>query len=93
MDTLPFNASDTHVADKPPWSIARVETLYALPFNDLIYRAHGVHRQHFDANAVQLSTLLSVKRGSFLAGWCDLRHNTDHCLLADWRQKRRGEAS
>jgi biotin synthase len=63
MDTLPLNASDTHVADKPPWSIARVETLYALPFNDLIYRAHGVHRQHFDANAVQLSTLLSVKTG------------------------------
>jgi len=63
MDTLPLNASDTYVADKPPWSVAQVEALYALPFNDLIYRAHGVHRQHFDANAVQLSTLLSVKTG------------------------------
>jgi biotin synthase len=29
----------------------------------LIYRAHAVHREHFDPNAVQLSTLLSVKTG------------------------------
>jgi len=63
MDTLRLNASSTEVADKPRWSIAQVETLYGLPFNDLVYRAHGVHRQHFDANAVQLSTLLSVKTG------------------------------
>ena len=63
MDTLRLNASRTEVADKPRWSIAQVETLYDLPFNDLVYRAHGVHRQHFDANAVQLSTLLSVKTG------------------------------
>jgi len=63
MDTLPLNASDTEVADKPRWSIAQVEALYDLPFNDLLYRAHGLHREHFDANAVQLSTLLSVKTG------------------------------
>jgi biotin synthase len=63
MDTLRLNASSTEVADKPRWSIAQVETLYGSPFNDLVYRAHGVHRQHFDANAVQLSTLLSVKTG------------------------------
>ncbi len=63
MDTLPLNASGTEIADKPRWSIAQVEALYDLPFNDLVYRAHGVHREHFDANAVQLSTLLSVKTG------------------------------
>jgi len=34
-----------------------------LPFNDLLYRAQTVHRQHFDANTVQLSTLLSIKTG------------------------------
>ena len=45
------------------WTIAEVEDLYALPFNDLVYRAHVIHRQHFDANAVQLSTLLSIKTG------------------------------
>ncbi len=63
MDTIRLNASSPEVADNPRWSIAQVETLYDLPFNDLVYRAHGVHRQHFDANAVQLSTLLSVKTG------------------------------
>jgi len=42
---------------------AAIERLFALPLNDLLYRAHGVHRAHFDANAVQLSTLLSVKTG------------------------------
>jgi biotin synthase len=37
--------------------------LFEAPFNDLIYRAHEVHRRHFDPNAVQLSTLLSIKTG------------------------------
>jgi biotin synthase len=45
------------------WTLAEVEALYALPFNDLLYHAHGVHRQHFDPNAVQMSTLLSIKTG------------------------------
>jgi biotin synthase len=45
------------------WTVAEVEALYALPFNDLLYHAHGVHRRHFDANAVQMSTLLSIKTG------------------------------
>lgn len=63
MDTIPLNASGAEAADQIRWTPAQVEALYALPFNDLLYRAHGVHRQHFDANAVQLSTLLSVKTG------------------------------
>ena len=37
--------------------------LFELPFNDLIFRAQQVHREHFDANEVQLSTLLSIKTG------------------------------
>jgi biotin synthase len=37
--------------------------LYALPFNDLLHRAHTVHRAHFDPNRVQRSTLLSIKTG------------------------------
>jgi biotin synthase len=40
-----------------------IERLFDWPLNDLLYRAHGVHRAHFDPNAVQLSTLLSVKTG------------------------------
>ena len=45
------------------WPVAEIEALYELPFNDLIFRAMQVHREHFDANEVQLSTLLSIKTG------------------------------
>ncbi len=42
---------------------AEALALFALPFNDLIHRAHTVHRENFDPNAVQRSTLLSIKTG------------------------------
>ena len=45
------------------WSVAEAEDLFALPFNDLLYRAQTIHRAHFPANQVQLSTLLSIKTG------------------------------
>ena len=45
------------------WQPDDVQALFELPFNDLLYRAQGVHREHFDANKVQLSTLLSIKTG------------------------------
>jgi biotin synthase len=66
MDSIPHNAGAAPAADKtcaPRWSVDQVEALFNLPFNDLIYRAQGVHRGHFDPNAVQLSTLLSIKTG------------------------------
>jgi biotin synthase len=40
-----------------------VMALFELPFSELVFRAQGIHRQHFDPAAVQLSTLLSVKTG------------------------------
>jgi biotin synthase len=45
------------------WDRADVADLFALPFNDLLYAAQTVHRQRFDANQVQVSTLLSIKTG------------------------------
>jgi biotin synthase len=53
-------------------SIAEVEALFKLPFADMMFRAQQVHRQHFDPNAVQLSTLLSIKTGgcSEDCGYC-----------------------
>jgi len=45
------------------WSIEEIEGLFTLPFNDLMFRAQQAHRAHFDANEVQLSTLLSIKTG------------------------------
>jgi biotin synthase len=54
------------------WSVAEIEALFKLPFSDLLYRAQQVHREHFDPNAVQLSTLLSIKTGgcSEDCGYC-----------------------
>jgi biotin synthase len=46
------------------WTLAEVQALFELPFNDLLFRAHSVHRRHFDPNAVQISTLLSIKTGA-----------------------------
>ena len=45
------------------WTVAEVIALYELPLMDLIWRAQGVHRENFDPNAIQRSTLLSVKTG------------------------------
>jgi biotin synthase len=45
------------------WRVEEVAALFAAPFNDLLYAAHRVHRRNFDANAVQVSTLLSIKTG------------------------------
>jgi biotin synthase len=55
--------ADTSRAASAAWSVDAIEALYALPFNDLMHRAQTVHREHFDANAVQLSALLSIKTG------------------------------
>ncbi|WP_334057930.1 biotin synthase BioB [Alteromonas sp. S005] len=46
------------------WTKAEVEALFAMPFNDLLFDAQVVHRQHFNPNEVQVSTLLSIKTGA-----------------------------
>ena len=45
------------------WTREEAEALFALPFNELIFRAQNTHRQWFDPNEVQKSTLLSIKTG------------------------------
>ena len=45
------------------WTREEAEKIYNLPFMDLLYRAHTVHREHFDPNQVQKSKLLSIKTG------------------------------
>ena len=54
------------------WSADAVEALYELPFADLLFRAQETHRRHFDANAIQRSSLLSIKTGgcSEDCGYC-----------------------
>ncbi len=63
--------------------------LFVLPFNDLLLRAHTAHREHFDPNVVQRSTLLSIKTGGCPedCGYCPqaARYHTDveaHALLS-----------
>ncbi len=46
------------------WAIEEVQQLFALPFNDLLFKAHCIHRENFDPNQVQVSTLLSIKTGA-----------------------------
>ena len=46
------------------WTIADVNALFEMPFNDLLFKAQTIHRQYFDPNQVQVSTLLSIKTGA-----------------------------
>ena len=46
------------------WTLEEVRALFALPFSDLLFHAQRVHREHFDPNEVQISTLLSIKTGA-----------------------------
>ncbi|MGZ8241347.1 MAG: biotin synthase BioB, partial [Methylobacter sp.] len=46
------------------WHLDEVQDLFALPFSDLIYKAQTIHRENFDPNEVQVSSLLSIKTGS-----------------------------
>ena len=72
MKTVQSAHSSPSAEDNKSWTVAEVESLLKLPFADLLYRAQQVHREHFDPNAIQLSTLLSIKSGgcSEDCGYC-----------------------
>lgn len=80
------SASQQHaVPAGAEWSVDSVAALFELPFNDLLFRAQQVHRAHFDANTVQLSTLLSIKTGGCEedCGYCPQSAHHDTGLKAD----------
>jgi len=56
--------SDLLQAVRHDWTLAEIKTLFAKPFNDLLFQAQTTHRQYFDPNAVQISSLLSIKTGA-----------------------------
>jgi biotin synthase len=64
------------------WTLEQIQGLFALPFNDLLYRAQGVHRANFDPNQVQVSTLLSIKTGACSedCGYCSQSARYDTSL-------------
>ena len=46
------------------WTLEQAESIFNLPFNQIIYEAQTIHRKHFAPNKAQISTLLSIKTGS-----------------------------
>ena len=46
------------------WKIDEIKALFELPFNDLLFKAHSIHRETFDPNNVQVSSLLNIKTGA-----------------------------
>lgn len=69
MDKIQETNSETllsasYIKDRHNFTVEEVLNLFALPFNDLIFKATEIHRQFHNPNAVQISTLLSIKTGS-----------------------------
>ena len=69
------------VSTRHDWQLDEVQALYKLPFNDLLFKAHTIHRENFDPNEVQISSLLSIKTGSCSedCGYCpqSARYDSD----------------
>lgn len=63
------------------WQVDEVQALFSLPFNDLLFEAQSIHRENFDPNEVQISSLLSIKTGACAedCGYCpqSARYDTD----------------
>jgi biotin synthase len=74
IDTLKRRACQSHAEANTPnrWSVDEIVALFELPFSDLMHQAQTIHRTNFDPNAVQVSTLLSIKTGgcSEDCGYC-----------------------
>ncbi|MGH6641212.1 MAG: biotin synthase BioB [Bradyrhizobium sp.] len=65
--------STTAPAASPAWTSEAAWSLYQSPFNDLLFKAQSIHRQHFNPNRVQLSKLLNIKTGGCAedCGYCN----------------------
>jgi len=54
----------SHPKIRHDWQVDEVLALYGLPFNDLLFQAQTIHRENFNPNEIQVSSLLSIKTGS-----------------------------
>ncbi|MGG6893064.1 MULTISPECIES: biotin synthase BioB [Rhizobium] len=63
MQNAEATLGTTEHTEREKWTSEAARDLYELPFNDLLFRAHSVHRENFDPNLVQLSKLLNIKTG------------------------------
>lgn len=82
---MPENSLNTDQSLRHNWHVEEVEALYNLPFADLMYRAQTVHRENFDPNAVQVSTLLSIKTGGCAedCGYCPQSAHHESAVKAE----------
>ncbi|MDP5030833.1 MAG: biotin synthase BioB [Paraglaciecola sp.] len=60
----PNTTSDLSTSIRHDWTVDEVNALFTMAFNDLLFQAQTIHRQYFDPNKVQVSTLLSIKTGA-----------------------------
>ena len=59
------SAIENHLGSvRHDWSRSQIQYFFSMPFNDLLFYAQSVHRQNFDPNQVQVSTLCSIKTGA-----------------------------
>jgi biotin synthase len=63
MVMLKTEAVTEHGCIRDPWTLTSARALYDLPFNELLFRSHTVHRANFDPNRVELAKLLNIKTG------------------------------
>jgi biotin synthase len=65
-NNLPFDTSSSlkQVSIRHDWTIEEVNDFFVMPLSDLMFQAQTIHRQNFDPNQVQVSTLLSIKTGA-----------------------------
>jgi len=84
IDIRALTARCAEAAPRHDWSRTEIAALFALPFNDLVFLAQQVHRRHFDANEVQMSSLLSIKTGGCPedCGYCSQSAHFDTGLKA-----------
>ncbi|MEJ2621688.1 MAG: biotin synthase BioB [Candidatus Thiodiazotropha sp.] len=75
--------TDGHI--RHDWTADEIEALLDLPFNDLVFRAQNLHRQRFDPNQIQMSSLLSIKTGACAedCGYCSQSAKYDSGLEAE----------
>jgi len=59
----PARSGADHAGTPPRWTVAAIADLFSLPFADLLFQAQQAHRAYHAANAIQLSTLISIKTG------------------------------
>ena len=59
-----LNTENQMIEVKNDWELDEIKALFELPFNDLLFKAHSIHRETFDPNKVQVSSLLNIKTGA-----------------------------